>query len=73
MTRFYTSLLLFLAWCTCGVASTFTVLTTADTGPGSLHAAIQAAEDHAGPDTVVFAIPESDAGFDAGKDRTSGV
>ncbi len=67
MTRFYTSLLLFLAWCTCAVASTFTVLTTADTGPGSLHAAIQAAEDHAGPDTVVFAIPESDAGFDAGK------
>ncbi len=36
-----------------------------DAGPGSLREAIEKAESNAGPDTIRFAIPESDPGYDA--------
>ena len=38
-------------------AATFTVTTTADSGPGSLRYAITAANASVGPDTVTFALP----------------
>ena len=44
-------------------ASTFTVTNTLDQGDGSLAWAITEAENHAGPDTIAFAIPKTDAGF----------
>ncbi len=42
-------------------ASTFTVTTAADSGPGSLRQAILDANTNAGPDTIAFAIPGSGA------------
>jgi hypothetical protein len=45
-------------------ANTYTVKSTADSGEGSLEWAITQANNHAGPDTIRFAIPESDPGFD---------
>ena len=47
-----------------GIAETFTVITTGDSGEGSLFWAIEQANLHPGPDTVRFAIPETDSGFD---------
>lgn len=47
-----------------GFAGTFTVIHTGDSGSGSLFWAIEQANLNAGPDTVRFAIPESDPGFD---------
>lgn len=41
-------------------AATYTVTTTADTGAGSLRAAIASANETLDPDTVEFAIPASD-------------
>ncbi len=53
----------FAALCVCTAtaahAATFTVTTTADTGAGSLRAAITSANAAAGADTIVFAIPGS--------------
>jgi len=46
------------------LGGTFTVITTADSDSGSFYWAIGKANHNAGPDTVRFAIPESDAGFD---------
>ncbi|MBN1893149.1 right-handed parallel beta-helix repeat-containing protein, partial [bacterium] len=43
-------------------AGTYTVTTTADTGAGSLRWAIEQTNGP-GPDTVLFRIPDSDAGF----------
>ena len=43
--------------------NTFKVTHTADTGESSLRWAIESANAHAGPDTVIFAIPVTDAGF----------
>ena len=43
--------------------TTFKVTKTADAGDGSLRWAIESANAHAGPDTVVFAIPATDPGF----------
>lgn len=40
-----------------GIAATFTVTTTADSGAGSLRQAILEAENSAGADTIVFDIP----------------
>jgi len=45
-------------------ADTVTVTTTADTGNGSLRAAIIETNAHAGPDTIAFAIPVSDSAYD---------
>jgi parallel beta-helix repeat protein len=45
-------------------ASTFTVINTSDSGSGSLFWAIEQANLNAGPDTILFTIPESDPGFD---------
>jgi parallel beta-helix repeat protein len=45
-------------------ADTYTVHSTADSGEGSLQWAVTQANNHAGPDTILFAIPESDPGFD---------
>jgi hypothetical protein len=42
-----------------GVSQTFTVVTTADSGDGSLRAAILAANANPGLDTIAFAIPAS--------------
>lgn len=41
------------------------VTTTADTGAGSLRQAIELANTTAGPDTIRFAIPLADPGYDA--------
>lgn len=41
------------------------VTTTADTGAGSLRMAVLFAGENSGPDTISFAIPETDPGFDA--------
>jgi parallel beta-helix repeat protein len=45
-------------------AGTFTVVNTGDSGEGSLAWAIEQSNFQAGPDTIRFAIPESDSGFD---------
>lgn len=40
------------------------VTSTADLGEGTLRWALSQANNHAGPDTIDFRIPQSDAGFD---------
>lgn len=47
-------------------AATFTVTTTADAGPGSLRAAIEAANAAPGSDIILFRIPTTDSGFSGG-------
>ncbi|NEL61289.1 hypothetical protein G3V73_23820, partial [Escherichia coli] len=47
-------------------AANFTVTTTADTGAGSLRAAINSANATAAPDTITFAIPIGDTRCTAG-------
>jgi hypothetical protein len=44
-------------------AGTFNVVNTADDGYGSLRNALQSTQTHAGADTIVFSIPESDTGY----------
>lgn len=46
-----------------GQPSGILVTNTNDSGVGSLREAIQQANTHAGPDTITFAIPESDPGY----------
>jgi len=43
-----------------------TVTHTGDSGPGSLRQALTDANEHAGADTVRFAVPETDDGFSEG-------
>jgi len=43
----------------------FIVTQTGDTGGGTLRQAMFAAEVHAGADTILFAIPDTDIGYDA--------
>ncbi len=63
---------LLLSWLFCGIravpgeAMTFTVTTTADTGVGSFRQALLDANAFVGPDTIVFDVPATDAGFSAG-------
>ena len=45
-------------------ASTYTVINTNDSGVGSLRQAILDANAHAGDDTIAFAIPDTDPGFE---------
>ena len=45
-------------------ADTYIVTSTADNGDGSLRWALTEANQHAGADTVIFKISDSDAGFD---------
>src|SRR6266850_8075863 len=45
-------------------AATLTVSNVSDSGPSSLRAAIDAANQNLGPDTIVFNIPTSNPGFD---------
>jgi hypothetical protein len=67
-------ILLAMAFTLCGVilfsvgvqAATFTVTTTADSGAGSLRAAVAAANATTENDTINFAIPAGDAGCTAG-------
>ncbi|MGB2960749.1 MAG: right-handed parallel beta-helix repeat-containing protein, partial [Bacteroidota bacterium] len=47
------------------LSATIIVDNTADTGPGSLRQAIIDAIVNPGPDTVAFAIPKTDPGFDS--------
>ena len=46
--------------------ATFTVTNTGDSGPGSLRAAIEAANASPSADTILFRIPASDPGFGGG-------
>lgn len=43
----------------------YIVSNTNDSGPGSLRQALQDADSHAGPDSVLFNIPASDPNYDA--------
>ena len=52
-------------WSSQAEANTYTVTTTADSGAGSLRQALTDANAHAGPDTIAFNVPTSDAGFSA--------
>lgn len=52
-------------WISEAGANTYTVTTTADSGAGSLRQALVNANTHAGPDTIAFNVPASDAGFSA--------
>jgi|GEM_PF-880428 len=62
-TRF--SLILLIGLCSVQLfAQSWTVTHTGDTGAGSLRQAIVEAVVHAGADTIRFAIPATDAGFD---------
>jgi hypothetical protein len=45
-------------------ADTFIVTTTEDSGSGSFRWAVEQSNTHVGPDTVAFAIPTSDTGYD---------
>ena len=47
-------------------AETYTVTATRDSLAGSLRQAIEEANAHAGPDTILFNIPASDPGYAAG-------
>ena len=47
-----------------GRADIYYVLNTKDTGSGSFRWAIEYANNHAGPDTVMFNIPDTDTMFD---------
>ena len=47
------------------VANIFVVINTSDSGAGSLRQAMIDARTNPGPDTVIFNIPTSDAGYDA--------
>lgn len=49
-------------------AAIFTVTNTADSGPGSLRQAIVDANADAAADTIVFALPPNDPGYDSGSD-----
>jgi parallel beta-helix repeat protein len=44
-------------------ADTYVVITTSDTGPGSLRQAIDDANNHAGADTITFNISNTDPGY----------
>lgn len=46
-------------------AATYTVTNTLNSGPGSLQAAITSANAVFGPDSIIFNIPLSDAGYDS--------
>jgi parallel beta-helix repeat protein len=46
-------------------SAVYTVITTADNGPGSLRAATNDANSSAGGDQIYFNIPVSDSGYDA--------
>ena len=46
-------------------ANTFIVMNTNDSGPGSLRQAIIDANEHVGPDSLVFHIPFGDSGYDS--------
>ena len=60
-----TTLLLFIIFFSYPLhAETFVVETTADTVVHSLFWAISQAQQHTGPDTILFNIPESDENFD---------
>ena len=48
----------------CSEAATYTVTTTADSGPGSLREAIGSANSSPGSDNIYFNIPTSDTGYD---------
>ncbi len=48
-------------------AGTIPVTNTSDTGEGSLHWAIEQAESHVGPDTIIFNLTKNDPGWDANK------
>ncbi|WNM63856.1 DUF4347 domain-containing protein [Candidatus Nitrospira neomarina] len=50
-----------------GVLATYTVTNTNDAGAGSLRQAITDANANAGTDSIAFAIPTGDAGYDAGR------
>jgi hypothetical protein len=45
-------------------AATFTVTTTRDYDPGSFRWAVEQANEISGPDTILFAIPTTDPGYD---------
>ena len=51
------------------LAATFTVTSGADSGAGTLRAAMSAANATDGPDTITFAIPQTDPSFDAATGR----
>jgi hypothetical protein len=46
-------------------ANVYTVITTGDTGPGTLRQALTDANAHTGADTIAFNIPTTDAGYNA--------
>ncbi len=48
-----------LFWIPRGLAATYPVINTLDSGAGSLRQAILDANSHAGPDTIVFNIPKT--------------
>jgi hypothetical protein len=70
MKNFTISVLMITAFCInqnvllAATENQFIVTNTADIGPGSLRQAILDAEAHAGPDTVLFNIPDNDTGYD---------
>jgi len=57
--------LLCCAFFTLAQALTLTVTTTADSGPGSLRQALTDVNTSPAADTIIFNIPQTDAGFDA--------
>jgi hypothetical protein len=56
----------FLAAASAASGANFSVTNTSDSGPGSLRQAIIDANGSAGPHTITFAVPGSDAGCDSG-------
>ncbi len=65
LVSFLSSLLLLAALQVPCFATTYVVTNTADAGAGSLRRAITDANAHAGGDRINFAIPITDAGYDA--------
>jgi hypothetical protein len=56
-----------LMWLGSAQAGIIPVTNTLDTGDGSLHGAIELAESHVGPDTIVFNLTQQDPGWDRNK------
>jgi hypothetical protein len=57
-------ILLVCLWISSGITDTYVVTHTDDSGAGSLRQAITDANNHTGPDTIVFNIPEGVDGHD---------
>lgn len=61
--RLFAISVVMVSWISLCIADTFVVINTEDSGEGSLRLAIAQANSNAGPDTIVFNIPDTDPNY----------